>query len=125
MLFRSQVAIGVFAPVYFVCVGLKANFAASFDPILALLICAVASFGKIAGVTLGAWLGKMPLRDALAIGFGMNARGAMEIILASIALEYRLIDQRIFVALVFMALITSLLSGPLMKAVLLNKAYEK
>jgi Kef-type K+ transport system membrane component KefB len=48
----------------------------------------------------------------------MNARGAMEIILASVALEQHLIDERLFVALVVMALVTSLLSGPVMARLL-------
>jgi Kef-type K+ transport system membrane component KefB len=45
----------------------------------------------------------------------MNARGAMEMILASVALEFGLIDQRIFVALVTMALVTSMMTGPLLQ----------
>jgi Kef-type K+ transport system membrane component KefB len=45
----------------------------------------------------------------------MNTRGAMEIILGLIALENGLIDERVFVSLVIMALITSMTSGPLMK----------
>ena len=51
----------------------------------------------------------------LAVGFGLNARGAMEIILGTLALNAGLIDEKMFVALVIMALITSLMSGPLMK----------
>lgn len=39
----------------------------------------------------------------------------MELILATVALEEGLIDQRIFVALVFMAIVTSLMSGPALK----------
>ena len=39
-------------------------------------------------------------------------------ILASVALEYQVIDQRIFVALITMALITSMLSGPVMQRLL-------
>jgi Kef-type K+ transport system membrane component KefB len=50
-------------------------------------------------------------RKALAIGFGLNARSAMEIVLASAALDYGLIDERIFVALVIMALATTVISG--------------
>jgi Kef-type K+ transport system membrane component KefB len=60
--------------------------------------------------------------DALAVGFGMNARGAMEIILGLIALENGLIDEKLFVALVVMALVTSMTSGPLMKWALKKKA---
>lgn len=111
-----QFALSFFAPLYFVSVGLKANFATNFHFGLVLLVIAIACVGKIGGAGLGAWLGGLNLRRALAIGSGLNARGAMEIILASVALEYGVIDQRIFVALVMMALVTSLISGPLLKA---------
>jgi mannitol/fructose-specific phosphotransferase system IIA component (Ntr-type) len=48
----------------------------------------------------------------------MNARGAMEIILALLALEAKLIDERLFVALVVMALATSVVAGPIMQSIL-------
>lgn len=48
----------------------------------------------------------------------MNARGAMEMILASVALEHGLIDEKLFVALVVMAFVTSMLSGPVMSRLL-------
>jgi len=55
------------------------------------------------------------------VGFGMNSRGAMEIILGLLALQAGLITQRMFVALVVMALVTSLISGPMMKRLLIQK----
>lgn len=110
-----QYAIGVFAPLYFVSIGLKINFAIHFDSLLVALVLLIACVGKIVGAGLGARIGGLSLRQALAVGFGMNARGAMEIVLASLALDYGMIDQRIFVGLVVMALATSLLSGPAMK----------
>ena len=51
----------------------------------------------------------------------MNSRGAMEIILGVVALQVRLIDERLFVALVKMALFTSIVSGPAMRAILIRK----
>jgi Kef-type K+ transport system membrane component KefB len=60
-------------------------------------------------------------RDVWAIGFGLNARGATGIILASVGLANRVIDERIFVAMVVMALITSLMSGPMMNALLSHR----
>jgi Kef-type K+ transport system membrane component KefB len=104
-----------FAPLYFVSIGLKANFATNFDLVLVVILILVASVGKIVGATLGARLSKMPLREALAVGFGMNARGAMEILIASIALQYKIIDQRIFVALVVTAFVTTIIAGPIMQ----------
>jgi Kef-type K+ transport system membrane component KefB len=113
-----QFAVSFFAPLYFVSIGLRANFASHFDLALVALVLVVACIGKIGGASLGAWLGGMRRREALAVGFAMNARGAMEIILASVALEAGLIDQRVFVALVVMALATSALGGPAMKRLL-------
>ena len=113
-----QFAISFFAPLYFVSIGLKANFAVHFDLPLVLIVFVIACAGKIGGASLGAWLGGMPRQEALAVGFGMNARGAMEMILASVALEAQVIDQRVFVALITMALTTSMLSGPMMQRLL-------
>ena len=73
------------------------------------------------GSGFGALRSGFPFREALAVGFGMNARGAMEIILGIIALENGLIDEKLFVALVIMAIVTSMSSGPLMKWSLKSK----
>ena len=51
-------------------------------------------------------------RETLAIGFALNARGATGIILAGVGREHGVIDDRLFVAMVVMALFTSFLSGP-------------
>lgn len=108
-----------FAPIYFVSMGLNANFVTHFDAALVLIIVVVACVSKVGAVLLGARLAGMPVdRRTLAIGFGLNARGATGIILAGVGLEQGVIDERIFVAVVVMAIITSLLSAPLMKRLL-------
>jgi Kef-type K+ transport system membrane component KefB len=111
----------IFAPIFFVSIGLRVNFVANFDLMLVLAVLLIAFAGKIFGSGLGTYLGGYNKRESLAIGFGMNARGAMEIILGLIALENNLIDQAFFVALVIMALVTSMTSGPLMKIFLKPK----
>lgn len=104
----------IFAPLFFVAIGLKVNFISNFDPWLTLVILVIAFAGKIIGSGLGTRLGGFTWRESLAAGFGMNARGAMGIILGTVALENGLIDERVFVSLVIMALVTSMTSGPLM-----------
>ena len=99
----------ILAPVYFVYLGLRTDFAAEFDATIVLLIFAVACAGKIIGAGLGAIAAGIENRKALAVGFGLNARGAMEIALASAALHYGLIEGQIFVALVIMALATTVI----------------
>jgi Kef-type K+ transport system membrane component KefB len=103
-----------FGPLYFVSIGLKANFVASFDPVLVLVVLLVACIGKVFGVMLGLRVSKMPWRQSAVIGFALNARGAMEMILATVARDVGLINDRLFVALVIMALMTSILSGLIM-----------
>jgi Kef-type K+ transport system membrane component KefB len=101
-----------FAPLYFVSIGLRADFVASFDLTLVLAVFIVACIGKIFGVTLGLMISKLPLRQSAVIGVAMNARGAMEMILATVAKDAGLIDDQVFVALIIMALLTSVLTGP-------------
>lgn len=112
----------IFAPLFFVSIGLKINFITNFDIWLVLAIMIISFAGKIIGSGYGALQSGYSKMDALAVGFGMNARGAMEIILGLIALENGLIDEKLFVALVVMALVTSMTSGPLMKWALKKKA---
>lgn len=45
----------------------------------------------------------------------MNARGAMEIIMASAALQINIISQKIYVSLVIIAIMTSIISSLGMK----------
>jgi Kef-type K+ transport system membrane component KefB/mannitol/fructose-specific phosphotransferase system IIA component len=111
----------IFAPLFFAGIGLKVNFVESFDVALVLVVLALAFGGKLVGGFFGARLGGMEKREALAIGFGMSARGSQEIILGLLALQYGLIREPLFVALVVMALVTSTLSGPLMQRALRRK----
>jgi Kef-type K+ transport system membrane component KefB/mannitol/fructose-specific phosphotransferase system IIA component (Ntr-type) len=114
----QQFVTNVFAPVFFASVALRVDFFSNFDAALCAGVFFVASLAKLLGCTLGARLSGIGYREALAVGFGLNARGAMEIILAILARQAGLIDDRVFVALVTMAMATSLLAGPMMKHLL-------
>jgi Kef-type K+ transport system membrane component KefB len=114
-------ALNLFAPLYFVSIGLKINVITYFDAYLATILCIVACISKIAGAGVGARLGGLRGRDAFTVGVGLNARGAVEIILTSVALERHLIDQSLFVALVIMALSTTLLSAFLLRFLVCGK----
>ncbi len=107
-----------FAPIFFASIGLRVDFAAHFELGLVLLVLGIACLGKVLGCGLGARLGGLSWPESWAVGFGMNARGAMEIILGLLALEAGLIGESMFVALVVMALVTSMLSGPAIGALL-------
>jgi Kef-type K+ transport system membrane component KefB/mannitol/fructose-specific phosphotransferase system IIA component len=111
----------IFAPLFFASIGLKLNFAQHFDGMLVGAVLLVATIGKVLGCTLGARLGNVGWREAWGLGFALNARGTMEIILGLLALQFGLIHERMFVALVIMAIVTSLLSGPMLQRILQRK----
>ena len=116
-----QFVTNFFAPLFFVSIGLKVNFIENFDLPIVALVLLLAFVGKVMGAGIGARLGGMSGRHALAVGFGLNARGAMEIILGSLAYEAGLINHAVFVALIVMALVTSITSAPLMRLFLEKK----
>lgn len=105
-----DLAMGFFAPVFFVTVGFDITFDVFFDSfgILVALI-AVAFVGKI----IGSWLFALPTsltsREGLVVGLGMNGRGTVEIIIASVALSAGVIDTELFSILVFIAIFTTAL----------------
>lgn len=106
-----------FAPLFFASVGLKADFISNFNLSLFMVVFVVACLGKIVGCGLAARLSGFGYQDSWGVGIAMNARGAMEIILGILALQYGLIEQQLYVALILMALLTSVIAGPGLLAV--------
>jgi len=111
----SRLVALVFAPLFFGSLALHTDFAANFDFGLIVAVVAIATAGKLVGCSAAARWSGLPAREAWAVGAGMNARGAMEMAMALVALQYGIISERLFVALVVMALVTSAVAGPLMK----------
>ena len=113
-----QFVMNIFAPVFFASIGLTINFIDAFNPVTVLLVCSVALVGKVNGCYLGAKLAKMSQRESWAVGFGMAAQGAVGIILGQLAFQAQLISEELMVAIVIMALGTSMLAGPAMQRIL-------
>lgn len=78
---------GLFLPLYFVSSGLKTNVATIHGGqswgLLVLVIC-TACFGKIIGTVVVSLLCKVPFQEALALGFLMNTKGLVELIVLNI-----------------------------------------
>ncbi len=115
-------ALGIFAPIFFASAGLKVDLLALREPALiatALLVIAVATIGKVVGTYAGARLiGRRSHWNALVYGAGLNARGAMEIIIASVGLSLGILSQEMFSIIVLMAMVTSLMAPTALRRVL-------
>jgi Kef-type K+ transport system membrane component KefB len=111
----EHLAIVVLMPILFALAGLNTTpdaFASAGLGALALIL-AVAVFGKIVGGAGGARMAGYGWRDSLAVGSLMNARGLMELIVLKVGLDAGLIGAELFTMLLVMAILTTVMAGPL------------
>lgn len=110
----EDVALRVFAPIFFSLAGLKVELGALLNPRLALLATvalAIAVVCKIAGVYIGARvIGGVSHWSALFYGAGLNARGSMGIVVATIGLSLGILSPAMFTIIVLIAIVTSLMA---------------
>ncbi len=109
-----------FLPLFFAFSGLRTQLgllASANDWLLCLALIAVACVGKFGGSFCVARLTGMNTRDATALGILMNTRGLMELIVLNIGLDLGVISPKIFTMMVIMALVTTLMTTPLLKLV--------
>uniref|UniRef100_A0A832G6T3 Uncharacterized protein n=1 Tax=Ignavibacterium album TaxID=591197 RepID=A0A832G6T3_9BACT len=115
----ESITFGVFAPIFFASAGLKVDIKALLNielALLALVLIVVATLSKIIGAYLGArFLAGIDHWTALSFGAGLNARGAIQIIIATIGLSFNVITPEIFSVIILMAVVTSIMSPILLK----------
>jgi Kef-type K+ transport system membrane component KefB len=104
-------------PVFFAFTGLRTQIGllnSAQDWLICLVIIGVATAGKLGGSALAARLTGMKWRESLQLGALMNTRGLMELIALNIGYDMGILSQRIFTMLVIMALVTTVMTGPLL-----------
>ncbi len=114
----ESVALGVFAPVFFAASGLRVDLSRLFTPqvfVVGLLVLGVAILGKFVGAYVGARVSRLGHWEALSLGAGMNARGAMEIIVATIGLSLGILTPEMYTIILLTAIVTSLMAPPLLR----------
>ncbi|HEU4631716.1 MAG TPA: cation:proton antiporter [Gemmatimonadaceae bacterium] len=114
----EQFVLSCLSPIFFAFVGIKVNLWTLTSWQVPLLVIAVAVAGKTVGCYTGARIGRMAHWEALALAFGMNARGAMGLIVALIGLSLGLLTSEMFSIVVLMAVVTSFLAPVLLRLVL-------
>lgn len=116
---------GLFAPIFFASIGLHLDLTAFREiPGFVLTLILIACVGKVVGAGLGSRMVGLSVREATAVGIGMNARGAVELIIADIALRAGMFSAPVpvpptihylFSAVVIMAIVTTLMTPPALK----------
>jgi Kef-type K+ transport system membrane component KefB len=114
-----------FVPLFFVNIGLVANFKEINTDVLwfSILLAVVAILGKIFGCALGAKVAKFSTKSSFGIGAGMIARGEVGLIIAMIGIKRGIITNDLFSAAIIVVIATTLVTPPLIK--LLMKTEEE
>lgn len=113
----TPVASALFLPLFFTFSGLRTEFGLLGDPavlLFALACVALAIAGKFGACWAAARLRGEPNETALRVGALMNARGLMQLIALNIGLEAGIVNRSLFTVLVLVALVTTLMTTPLL-----------
>lgn len=112
----------IFASVFFVSLGVLADIRAMTWELLGfvLVISLVAVVTKLVGCSVPAKLMGMNWRDATILGIGMVPRGEVAMIVALLALNQGVIAQPAYVALVLMALLTTIITPLVLRNILIK-----
>jgi Kef-type K+ transport system membrane component KefB len=107
----------ILLPLFFALSGLRTQISVLNDPaswILCGIVILVAITGKFIGSAAAARWSGSTWRESLAIGALMNTRGLVELVALNIGYDLGIITPTIFTIMVLMALVTTLMTGPLL-----------
>jgi Kef-type K+ transport system membrane component KefB len=125
----EPVTLGILGPVFFAWIGMQLDLGAfTAVPWFLAGLVAIAFLGKLLGAGLPALWSGMGRRDAAAIGVGMGGRGAVELVIISIALTAGVFENsqgdpivgNLFSALVITAVVTTALTPVLLRLILMG-----
>lgn len=105
------------SPIFFAFVGLKVDLWSLSTWELPAIVIGLALMGKLVGCYAGGRLGGLNHWESLAVGFGMNARGAMGLVVALIGLSLGLLTAEMYSTIVLLAVVTSFLAPILLRLV--------
>jgi Kef-type K+ transport system membrane component KefB len=111
-------AYALFIPLYFAVVGLRLDLVRHFEPLFFMFFLAFACLVKTVSAYAGARLAGEGKAGARNLAVALNARGGPGIVLASVAFDAGVIDPAFYTILVLLALVTSVLAGSWLEAML-------
>jgi hypothetical protein len=123
----EQVSVLLLLPVFFVFSGMKVNLSTvDLRGLVELsLILAVAIGGKFIGAYAGARLQGVRSRQAGALAALMYTRGLTETVILTVGLQLGILDGRSFSLMVVMALVTTVMAGPLLALIYPKRRVER
>lgn len=107
-----------FLPIFFTYTGLRTSIlgldtAAAWGWCVA--IAGLATLGKLGAGYVAARSAGLSHSEATILGFMMNTRGLMELIVINVGLDLRVISQQVFTMLVIMAVVSNVITTPVLR----------
>lgn len=123
----SKIGYALFVPIFFVYVGVEANFhvMAHTAPLILIGLIGIAIVTKIVGCGGGALLSRFSPGEAITVGVGMISRGEVALITATIGLQAGLITSSLFSMVILMALVTTIITPLLLKLTYLFRTQRR
>jgi len=118
----------LFLPAFFAFTGLRTEIgllSSVSDWSLCASIIAVATLGKWGGTAVSARLTGLDWRTSGALGILMNTRGLVELIVLNIGLDLGVITPRLFTMLVVMAVVTTMMTSPILTWLRVRRTNEE
>ncbi|WP_306059274.1 cation:proton antiporter domain-containing protein [Natronococcus wangiae] len=112
------VTLSIFAPIFFAAAGLRVDLGRLLEPTvfaIAVAALAIAVAGKFVGSYVGAKAVGLGHWEGVTMGAGLNARGAMEIIVALVGFTLGVLTIEMYSIIVAIAVITSIMAPPMLR----------
>ncbi|MCP4087770.1 MAG: cation:proton antiporter [Actinomycetia bacterium] len=113
----------LFAPLFFATAGLRIDLGLLSDPTVfgwTLVVIAAAIGLKFLGAYAGARFAGLSPREGVALGGGLNARGALEIIIATVGLSLGVLSETAFTVIVLVPIVSSAFASAVLRMVAHN-----
>ncbi len=105
------IAFGFLIPLFFVWVGSNIDLSMVGEHVgFILIFTLIATVGTVLGTALAVYLTSGTFHEGLILGWGLNAKGDLELVIASLSLKASLIEPYIFSGIVMMSLLTTIIS---------------
>lgn len=114
----ERISLSFLAPIFFATAGLRVDLGLLGDPQVAFwagVVCIVATVSKFGGAYAGGWASDLDVRERVAVGAGLNARGAIGFVIATVGLSLGVLNTKSYTVVVLMTAVTTMVAPPLLR----------
>ncbi len=116
----ESITAGFFAPIFFATAGLRVDLGLLADGEVlrwTAVIIVAASVAKFVGSYIGSRFASLHPREGVLLGLGLNPRGTLEIVIATVGLSLGVFNEASYTAIMVMTILLSMAAPPLLRSI--------